>query len=456
MNLEVHSPYSGELVARLAMQSAEEVKDRVRVAAAAQQTWGARTVDERITAVERALRYFEENAERVAQDVSLQMGKPLSEARGEVRTMLARAAHMLEIAAPSLAADVLETGPSTRRRIEHVPLGVVLNIAAWNYPLMIPVNVVVPALLAGNSVLLKHSARTPLCGQHFQRAFAELENGGLVQDLILDHAATAAMIQNSKVATVAFTGSVAGGRQVQAAARSRFIPVGLELGGKDPAYVAEDADLDFTVPSVVEGACYNAGQSCCAIERVYVHRRLYDEFLDRAKQLLADYRPGDPLAAGTTLGPMATRSSLGELESQVRDAVQRGARLLLGGTPQEGRFFAPTLLADCTQESEVMQEESFGPLLPVQPVEDDGEALARMNDSRYGLTASVWSQDLERGETFAAALEAGTVFLNRADYLDPALPWTGVKDSGRGATLSQYGFHHLTQLKSVALRLPAG
>jgi acyl-CoA reductase-like NAD-dependent aldehyde dehydrogenase len=299
-------------------------------------------------------------------------------------------------------------------------------------------------------VLLKHSGRTPLCGPHFQSAFPH------VTALQLDHEQTAALIQSGQIDHVAFTGSVEGGRQVfrQVASAPRFLDTGLELGGKDPAYVAADADLDFTVPNVVEGACYNAGQSCCAIERVYVHERHYDTFLQRAQQELQKLRLGDPLDPATTLGPLASRSAVAFLQGQVQDAVAHGARLLCGGRPSgaQGQFFLPTLLADCRNEFVVMQDESFGPLLPVMAVHDDEQALAMMNDSRFGLTASVWTKDRARAERFARDLAAGTVFQNRCDYLDPALPWTGVGDSGKGSTLSRWGFLHLTRRKAIHFR----
>ena len=330
-----------------------------------------------------------------------------------------------------------------------------LNVAAWNYPLLIPVNVVVPARLAGNAVLLKHSARTPLCGRRFVEAFGALGEG-LVSDLLITHEQTAKLVEDPRVDFVAFTGSVEGGREVYKKASARLLDVGLELGGKDPAYVAEDADMDFAAANIVDGACYNAGQSCCAVERVYVHHKRYEDFLKRAKALMEKYKLGDPLAADTTMGPLASRPALDVLEGRVRVAVSRGARLLLGGRRlpnTAGNFFPPTLLADVPNDAVLMQEETFAPVMPVQAVSGDDEALARMNDSRFGLTASVWTKSAKRAERFARELEAGTVFQNRCDYLDPALPWTGYKESGsRLHALSRYGFLHLTKRKSIHFR----
>jgi acyl-CoA reductase-like NAD-dependent aldehyde dehydrogenase len=451
VGLIAKNPYDDTIVCDLPYSDGErdamlgELKD-------AQRAWREVDLAERIERVRGCLGFFESEAEAIAQEITQQMGKPIRESRGEVKTCLARAHAMLEIAPQALKEDVLPPLPGIERRILHEPLGVVMNLIAWNYPLLIPVNVVIPALVAGNTVLIKASERTPLVGGRFEEAFADLESGKLVRSAVLTYEHTAEWIGDERIDAVAFTGSVAGGRAVQKAARERFVGVGLELGGKDPAYVAEDADLEFTVPNVVEGACYNAGQSCCAVERVYVHRSRYEEFLERAEAALASWTPGDPALDDTTLGPMASSGSLDFLEAHVEGACRAGARLVAGGQRVRQRFFPATLLADVPQETDVMREESFGPLIPVQCVDDDAQALARMNDSRFGLTASVWTRDAERAEWFARRLHAGTVFQNRADYLDPALPWTGWKDSGRGVSLSRYGYLHLTRRKGLHLR----
>jgi acyl-CoA reductase-like NAD-dependent aldehyde dehydrogenase len=456
MPLQVVNPYNQEVIRELPLDGPERVAAKVAAARAAFARWSRLPLEERTRRVQAGLERFRLRGEEIAREVTLQMGKPIGEARREVQTLFERAEHMLSIAPTTLAPDVLPEKDGLHRRIEHAPLGVVLDVAAWNYPLLIPVNVVVPALLAGNTVLLKHSARTPLCGEHFARAFGDPELPGLIASLDIDHDQTAALVADPHaVDYVAFTGSVAGGQAVYRQAARRVLDVGLELGGKDPAYVAADADLAFTVENVVDGACYNAGQSCCAVERVYVHRRVYDEFVDRARETLKGYRLGDPLDESTTMGPLASRSALDTLEGQVGDAVRRGARLLLGGKRMpdtKGNFFPPTLLADVPNDAEVMQEESFGPLLPVRAVEGDDEALRQMNDTRFGLTASVWTRDRARADHFAAELRAGTIYQNRCDYLDPALPWTGVGESGKGSTLSPYGFYHLTRRRSVHFR----
>ncbi|MBI4603640.1 MAG: aldehyde dehydrogenase family protein [Planctomycetes bacterium] len=455
MNLRATNPYDQSIAAELPFDEGAALEAKVARAREAALRWRATPLEERLRHVREGIARFRAAKESIAREVTLQMGKPVREARREVDTCCARAEYMLSIAAAALAPDVLPAPDGFHLRIEHAPLGVVLNIAAWNYPLLIPVNVVVPALLAGNAVLLKHSARTPLCGLHFERAFADPRLPGLIQSAALTHEAAARLIGDPRVDHVAFTGSVEGGREVYREAARRFVDAGLELGGKDPAYVAEDADLEHAVENVVDGACYNAGQSCCAVERVYVHRRLHDGFLGRAKAVLERYVLGDPLGEETTLGPLAVRANVEKLERQVEDAVRRGARLLLGGRRVQGtagNFFPPTLLDGVPNEAEAMQEESFGPLVPVLAVSGDDEAVRLMNDSRYGLTASVWTRSRERAERFARELEAGTVYQNRCDYLDPSLPWTGWKDSGKGCTLSRYGFLHLTKRKGIHFR----
>ena len=452
MTLQVRSPYDDTLLAELDPDTGGGLEEKMERARAAQADWRRVPVAQRVAQVSLAMEWFREHTDEVARDVTLQMGKPLAQSLGEVAGVLERAQFALEVAPAALASEILPAKDGFRRRIEHAPLGLVLDIAAWNYPLLIPTNVIFPALLAGNAVLLKHSARTPLCGQHFERAFAAAGMEGLVTHLVLDHSSTTALMGDARVGHVAFTGSVDAGRRIHRAVAERFIDVGLELGGNGPAYVAADADLEATVAGVVDGACYNAGQSCCAVERVYVHADVYDEFMDRTRVLMEAYRMGDPLDPATTLGPLADASSLEGVTRQVEGARGRGASVVTGGNTSGGRFFEATLLAGCSNDYEVMQEESFAPLLPVLRVESDDEALTHVNDTRFGLTASIWTADPERAEWFAAGHEAGTIFQNRCDYLDPALPWTGMRDSGKGSTLSHHGFHHLTRRKAIHFR----
>lgn len=449
MNLRIHSPFDDSLVAELPYDDEESALTKLAAAAEAQRGWRRVSVAERVARVRLAVAWFTANADEIALDVTRQMGKPLAQSHGEVRGLVERAEYMLGIAERSLAAEELPAKEGFTRRIEHVPLGVVFDVAAWNYPLLIAVNVVVPAVLAGNAVLLKHSARTPLCGAHFERAFRAAGLDDLVVNVILDHALAARLIADPRIGHVAFTGSVEGGRHIHRAAAERFIDTGLELGGNDPAYIAADADLAGAAAGVVDGACYNAGQSCCGVERIYVHESVADELVDRALELVRLYRTGDPLDAQTTLGPLASRGALTQLSEQVESARASGAEVLAGGTVIDGRFFEATLLLGAGPDTSVMREESFGPLVPVVKVASDAEALALMNDSRFGLTASIWTADAQRAEWFAAEHDAGTIYQNRCDVLDPALPWTGFRDSGKGSTLSSHGFGHLTKRKAI-------
>ncbi len=376
---------------------------------------------------------------------------------GELRGFAERARYMIEIAEAALAP--LDPGPRQgfKRWIAREPLGLVLTIAPWNYPYLTAVNSVIPALMAGNAVLLKHSAQTLLVGERFQRAFDGLPKG-LFQNLVLTHEQTAALIASRAVDQVNFTGSVAGGRAIETAAAGRFLGVGLELGGKDPAYVRADADLAYAIETIVDGAFFNSGQSCCGIERIYVDARVYDAFVEGAVALTRQYVLGDPLDEATTLGPMVRAEAAGFVRGQIAQAERAGARALIdpksfardaAGTP----YIAPQIVVDVTHDMSLMRDESFGPVVGIMKVDSDAQAVRLMNDSPYGLTAALFSRDIEAAEVIGREIETGTVFLNRCDYLDPALAWTGVKNSGRGCTLSRVGFEQLTRPKSFNLRL---
>jgi acyl-CoA reductase-like NAD-dependent aldehyde dehydrogenase len=459
--LAVDNPFTGETACEVVLADATVVGgvlDRAkRAARAAKET----SVVDRIAVCERAVAHMEASAETIAGDITRMMGKPLDQARGELKTMAVRARHMMSIAERSLEDVVLPSPANFERRVVREPLGVVVDFPAWNYPLLTAVNCVVPAVLAGNAVVVKHSPRSPLCGHHFARAFTDAgATEHLVQALDCDHATSERMVGDTRVDHVVFTGSVFGGHRIVAAAAKRFMHPGLELGGNDPAYAAPDCDLTKTVENMVDGAVYNAGQSCCAVERVFVHRSIYGRFVEMATELVRAYVMGDPTRAETTLGPIAQPHHPAELEAFVSDATARGARLLAGGARTavdgRGRFFAATMLDDCSPSMGLFQRESFGPIVAVTPVDSDEEAIKLMNDSSLGLTASVWTQDRDRAARFARALECGTVFMNRCDYLDPALPWTGWKDSGRGSSLGTLGFEGLTRPKAVHFRLGWG
>lgn len=455
--LVIDDPFTGETAARRPLAGAQEVDGAIAAATQAAHAWRSSSIADRKALAEATVAAMLDAEEHIAREITAMMGKPLSQAAKEVQTMAARARHMIAIAEEALADDVIEGPEGLERRIERVPIGVVFNMPAWNYPLLTCVNVAIPAILAGNALLLKHSTRTALCGEHFADAYRKAgAPNGLVTALHCDHAMAATIAADPRVGYVAFTGSVAGGHAVyQAVASGHFSDAGLELGGKDAAYVAEDADVARAVAGVVDGACYNAGQSCCGVERVYVHASRYDEVVAGAREAIGKLRLGDP-RNDVDLGPMAQPSSPAFLAGQVEQAASAGAEVLAGGKATtvdgRGRFFEPTLLVGVTHEMKVMREESFGPILPIMKVADDAEALTLMNDSDLGLTASVWTTDRDRAATLARRLEVGTVYMNACDVLDPALPWTGVKDTGKGSTLSRLGFQHLTRPRSWLFR----
>lgn len=440
-----------------------QIRASVANARKAAQVWRGVEVGQRVEYLRAGFQYFEANRAAIAQDITRQMGKPIGQSENELKGFFERAEFLLDAAEDVLAPELLPLKTGFIRRIEHIPLGVVLIIAPWNYPLLTAVNGVAAALLAGNAVILKHSSLTPAIADHFARAFdrvGPVEN--LLQSLVAGHADVDRAIRECDIDHVVFTGSVEGGRAMREAVCSRngagnhFIDVGLELGGKDGAYVAEDADVAKAAEDLVDGAMYNAGQSCCGIERVFVHGSLYDEFLERARGLVSGYSLGDPQDHKTTMGPLSSAKAAKEMSAQVEEAKAKGARILAGGSARlvgKGTFFEPTLITGVDQGLTVMREENFGPILPVMRVGGDQEAVRLINDSRYGLSSAIYTRDPERAERFAAEADTGTVFMNRCDYLDPALPWTGVRDSGRGTTLSKFGFYGMTRRKAIHFRV---
>ncbi len=449
------NPATEEVFRAIQPTSDSELGSVLRRMREAQQQWRNVPVTQRVEICRTFVDAFRSMKEPVALDLTRQMGKPIGQSRREVDTMLDRAEAMLRLAAASLADDVLPPKQEFRRFIRHEPLGIVLDIPAWNYPLLIAVNVVVPGLLAGNAVLIKHARLTPLCGDAIVEAFRKTSlPPHLVASIHVGHDTIRKLIDARSVDFISFTGSVEGGRQVYQAASSQLLDMGLELGGKDPALVCEEANFTFAVKNLVDGAFYNAGQSCCAIERIYVMRALFSRFVDAYVAEVEKYRVGNPEDKTTTVGPLAQRKTVELMEYQVSQAVGRGARVLTGGRrlPGPGYYFQPTVLVDVDHSMSVMLEESFGPVIGIMPVDTEDEAVRLMNDSPYGLTASVWTENAARGESLAHRLAAGTVYVNRCDYLDPELAWVGIKDSGHGCTLSHLGFRYLTRPKSFHLR----
>lgn len=455
--LKTKNPFTGSVIKEYEFESLDQVQRKMDRALQAQKSWAKKPLRDRITLVEGALKYFEENKDTVAKDTSEQMGRPLTQIRGEISGLLDRGRYMCKIAEKTLSPEVIEDSEVFYRAIEHTPLGVIFVISAWNYPLLITINSVVPGLLAGNTILLKHSSLTPEIGFHFEKAFSQLsDTQDLLQSLVINHKTTGEVIENLPINHVIFTGSVSGGKKILEHSSKKFITPQLELGGKDAAYLDEDLapgkELDQAIASIVDGAMFNSGQSCCGIERAYVHEKHYLEFVEKAKSLIGDYALGDPLDKKTSLGPQANPKSIDLMLSQIEQAKSQGAEVICGGKDVfvgSARFMQPTLLVDVDQSMEVLQEENFGPILPVKKVKDMDEAIDCINDSKYGLTASIFTKNFEKAQRFSSGVHTGTVFLNRCDYLDPALPWTGIKDSGCGSSLSKYGFYGVTRRKSI-------
>ncbi|PFH50488.1 hypothetical protein AMATHDRAFT_193084 [Amanita thiersii Skay4041] len=463
------SPHNQQPLTTRTYPSESELNAIITGASAAQKAWSAVPLNERITICRNFKIEIENMRDEIPLELALEMGRPVSQNAGEIRGLLERADYMLSIA-PTCLEDVSlkETDkPGFRRFIKRTPLGVVLVIAPWNYPYLTAVNSVLPAIVAGNAVILKPSPQTPLTAERFALA---LTRAGVPSDIIqvvhMSPELTSYAIQHPAVNFTSFTGSVIGGHAVlKSAANSTGFPgVGLELGGKDPAYVRHDADLEYTVAELVDGAFYNSGQSCCAVERIYVHEAIFDSFVTKYVGIVKKYKLGDPTLPDTNLGPVVSLASAKRIRKQVSDAVKMGARPLIPEVlfpiaQSATTYVAPQVLVDVNHQMDIMMEETFGPVVGIQRVSGDKEAIELMNDSPYGLTASVWTNvaaNPESEEAFlniADSLETGTVFLNRCDYLDPALAWTGVKNSGRGISLSKYGYDQLTRAKSVHMKI---
>ena len=452
------SPIDGREVARRPAASDAAIAAAVAAARTAQAEWARVPIAERVAAMGRFVDAMLAMNQAIVPELALQMGRPVRYG-GEMRGFEERARYMMAIAEDALKPTVpSDPKPGFSRRIERVPLGVVLVVAPWNYPFLTAVNTVVPALIAGNAVILKHAAQTLLAGERFQAAMdrAGLPEG-LFVNLTLTHEQTARLLASGTIDHANFTGSVAAGRAIERAAAGTFTSLGLELGGKDPAYVRPDVDLAHAVENLVDGAFFNSGQCCCGIERIYVHEKVYDAFVDGAAALTRRYVLGDPLDEATTLGPMAHARFAALVRDHVGDALAKGAKALIDTRAfaldaPGSTYVAPQILVDVDHAMKVMMEETFGPVVGIMKVADDAEAVRLMNDSPYGLTASIWTRDLAAAEAIGDRVDTGTVYMNRCDYLDPALAWTGVKDTGRGAALSKFGFDALTRPKSFHLR----
>jgi acyl-CoA reductase-like NAD-dependent aldehyde dehydrogenase len=455
-SVKIITPVDGSVYAERPIARDAEIASAISSARAALPAWRNTPVAERGRYMLAFLDALLAMNDDIAVELAWQMGRPVryggekGAAEERVRAMVALADEALKPYYPAEKAGF-------RRYIAREPLGIVMVIAPWNYPYLTAINTIVPGLLAGNAIILKHAAQTLLVGERIAEAFkrAGLPKG-LFHNLVLSHEQTEKLIGSGQIDHINFTGSVAGGRAIERAVAGTFASLGLELGGKDPAYVRADAKLDHAIENLVDGAFYNSGQCCCGVERIYVDAKVYDDFVEGYADLTRKYVVGNPLDAATTLGPMARASFADTVRGQIDEARRKGAKALINmkvdGDRPGSPYLAPEVLVGVNHQMEVMREESFGPVVGIMKVRDDDEAVTLMNDSPYGLTASIWTRDIDRAAELGSRVETGTVYMNRCDYLDPQLVWTGVKDTGRGAALSKYGFDALTQPKSFHLR----
>ncbi|PSL17493.1 aldehyde dehydrogenase family protein [Shimia abyssi] len=448
------SPIDGSVFAERDTQDKDTTLVRIAAMRAAQKAWADRPLQERVDLVMAGVAVVGAMNDQIVPELAQMMGRPVRYG-GEFGGFEERAGHMAHIAQNSLADIQVGEDEKFRRYIKRVPHGVVFVVAPWNYPYMTAINTVAPALIAGNAVMLKHATQTLLVGERMTAAF---HSAGVpeevFQNAFLDHGTTSALISENAFDFINFTGSVGGGATMERAAAGTFTGVSTELGGKDPGYVMEDADLEAAVDTLIDGAMFNSGQCCCGIERIYVHESLYDQFVAKAVEIVKGYKLGNPLDPETTLGPMANVRFAQEVRAQISEAVEVGAVAHIEAFAKDdgGAYLTPQILTNVTHEMRVMRDESFGPVVGIMKVSSDAEAIALMNDSEFGLTASLWTADIDRAAAVGDQIETGTVFMNRADYLDPGLCWTGCKNTGRGGGLSVIGYHNLTRPKSYHLK----
>ena len=449
------SPIDGAVYAKRPLLSLEEVTEKIKCARASQPTWHKVDLKTKAEIINKALKILEEQNDEIVTELAWMMGRPIRYG-GEFSGVKERTEYMLSIAEDSLKPAVISNDDKFNRFIAREPHGVILVIAPWNYPYLTAINSIVPALMAGNAVILKHATQTLLVGERLVNAFVD---AGIPKDIFvnvfLDHETTNELIKERSFDYINLTGSVRAGKEIETAAAGTFVPMGLELGGKDPAYVMEDCNLEMAVETLMDGAMFNSGQCCCGIERIYVSKSLFADFLDKSIEVVNKHVLGNPLEAKTTLGPMANLRFADLIRKQVNDAVKHGATTYIEQMKidnGEDTYVTPQILTSVNHQMDLMMEENFGPVVGIMKVEDDVEAINLMNDSCYGLTASLWTNDEKRAKSIGEQLETGTVYMNRADYLDPALCWSGCKATGKGGALSYIGYQNLTKPKSYHMK----
>ena len=455
--LPIHNPATGELITGLPADDAASVRKKTLAAGVAQVAWAARPLAERKKCIEAFRAGVVRDLEQLAQVMTRETGKPIKMSRNELNGLLPRIDFFLAEVDKAIAAETVYDEGGMREQIQHEPLGLVANISAWNYPWFVGCNVILPALLTGNAVLYKPSEYAAMTGLEITRL---LHEAGVPKDLmacLIGAGDVGAALLAQPVDGVFFTGSHATGQRIAEAVGKRFIKLQLELGGKDPTYVCDDADPVTAAESLADGAMYNTGQSCCSVERIYVHEKVHDAFVENFVRTVRGYTMGDPSSEDTYIGAITREPQLKILDHQVADAQRKGASLLLGGRKGKGpgNWYEPTVLTDVSHEMDIMQEESFGPIIGIQKVAGDEEAVRLMNDTRYGLTAGVFTRDEQRARRVLSRVHAGSVYWNCCDRVSPRLPWSGVGDSGVGLTLSTYGIQTFTRPKAWHLRKPA-
>jgi acyl-CoA reductase-like NAD-dependent aldehyde dehydrogenase len=452
--LKIHNPATGALVAEPAADDASSIASKANAARAAQPGWAAVPLRQRLSTIERFRSALGAELDTLATTLTREVGKPISQSRNELNGLLPRIDFFLAQTERAIADETVFDNAGMRERIGHVPLGVVANISAWNYPYFVGCNVIVPALLTGNAVLYKPSEFATLTGLHIARLLHASGVPAAVMQTLVGGSEVGAALLNQRLDGLFFTGSHATGVRIAQALAPRLVKVQLELGGKDPTYVRADADAKAAAESLADGAMYNTGQSCCSVERIYVHERIHDAFVAHFVAAVQGFKAGDPSADGTYIGPLTRQAQLAVLEAQVGDALAKGARLATGGkrVARPGHWFEPTVLTGVDHSMAVMRDESFGPIIGIQKVAGDEEALALMNDSRYGLTAGMYTRDEARAKKLLARVNAGSVYWNCCDRVSPRLPWSGHGDSGVGVTLSTYGIQAFTRPRAWHLR----
>ncbi|MBL4830089.1 MAG: aldehyde dehydrogenase family protein [Aliivibrio sp.] len=456
--LTSRSPIDGSIYATRKLASPLEVETAVQEAQSAHLQWKSILIKDRATICHQMIDAIISNQDEIARQLCWMMGRPIRFARAEIMATEERARYLIDAAEEALEPIVLNHLTGYTRYIKKEPLGTVVVISPWNYPYLSAINILIPAIMAGNCVILKHSSQTLLCAEQFAKAFQQTQLPlGVFQYLHLSRTATQKLAQHPGINYVSFTGSVEGGKAIKAATSNRIVTVGLDLGGKDSAYIRHDANLEHAVESCIDGAYFNSGQSCSAIERIYVHHSIYSEFVDKAEKLIKQFKLGPPFDPQVTLGPVVSFAAAKCIRSQINEAIKMGAVAHIStddfpNYDKKSCYLAPQLLTNVNHKMKIMRDETFGPVVGVMRVKTDQEAIELMNDSQYGLTASVFATDINAAIAIGEELHVGTFFINRCDYQDPALAWSGTKNSGSGSNLSTFGYHNVTQTKSFNLK----